>query len=70
MNRIEMKRYYRPGMILPLAAAAIALSFTGCVKRELEIRPDEGYARSGAVTTVPGAPAICSTMRQGKWSKR
>lgn len=45
MNRIEMKRYYRPGMILPLAAAAIALSFTGCVKRELEIRPDEGYAR-------------------------
>lgn len=35
------KRYMRPAKMLLLGAAVLSLA--GCVKRELEIRPDEGY---------------------------
>ena len=37
----ELTRYMRPVQVMVLGAAV--LSLTGCVKRELEIRPDEGY---------------------------
>ena len=37
----EVTRYMRPAKVVLLGAAV--LSLTGCVKRELEIRPDEGY---------------------------
>ena len=35
------KRYMRPANMLLLGVAALSLA--GCVKRELEVRPDEGY---------------------------
>lgn len=35
------KRYMRPARVVVLGAAMLSLA--GCVKRELEIRPDEGY---------------------------
>lgn len=35
------KRYMRPARVVVLGAAVLSLA--GCVKRELEIRPDEGY---------------------------
>ena len=35
------KRYTRPASALLLGVAVLSLA--GCVKRELEIRPDEGY---------------------------
>ena len=35
------KRYMRPARVVLLGAAALSLA--GCVKRELEVRPDEGY---------------------------
>ena len=35
------KRYMRPARVVLLGAAVLSLA--GCVKRELEIRPDEGY---------------------------
>ena len=42
---MEMKRYteryMRPARVVVLGAAVLSLA--GCVKRELEIRPDEGY---------------------------
>ena len=37
----ELTRYMRPVQVMVLGAAV--LSLTGCVKRELEVRPDEGY---------------------------
>ena len=35
------KRYMRPARVVLLGAAVLSLA--GCVKRELEVRPDEGY---------------------------
>ena len=37
----ELTRYMRPARVVVLGAAVLSLA--GCVKRELEIRPDEGY---------------------------
>lgn len=37
----EVTRYMRPAKVVLLGAAVLSLA--GCVKRELEIRPDEGY---------------------------
>lgn len=37
----ELTRYMRPARVVLLGAAVLSLA--GCVKRELEIRPDEGY---------------------------
>ena len=37
----EVTRYMRPANVVLLGAAVLSLA--GCVKRELEIRPDEGY---------------------------
>ena len=39
--KIELTRYMRPVQVMVLGAAVLSLA--GCVKRELEIRPDEGY---------------------------
>lgn len=37
----ELTRYMRPARVMMLGVAVLSLA--GCVKRELEIRPDEGY---------------------------
>lgn len=37
----DVTRYMRPAKVVLLGAAVLSLA--GCVKRELEIRPDEGY---------------------------
>ena len=37
----ELTRYMRPARVVLLGAAVLSLA--GCVKRELEVRPDEGY---------------------------
>lgn len=37
----ELTRYMRPARVMMLGVAMLSLA--GCVKRELEIRPDEGY---------------------------